>query len=361
MQADDDDMTLFVTVPLNEPEEIPMNSAAAMLVLDHMRIQRGEKAEEDPDVRRQLDAVTRVESGAGDADIPMILMQNPPPSAWDVKELERVIQSAYSAFVRYAGPKPGEDDWHTVRHTFPRPEWCLLEKLGRNGLYLFRLEARVNAPAYRIAHVSRDVNFLTRCQWDGADLKPVRLTHSRTGEVVMLPPVRRRCSPIIRPYSKKHQQQAMQKCGRAPMDRQLEIIETFVHPPVIAGVVVPGIATRRFLAVQWGEYNTSKREYMLLTSSIEDVPKDDAIFGCPAECVDVTGFAGMRLIVDRGNPAVTHVTMITAIDPHGNIPTVAVSWGRDKLLQRAQLIERVCQDDQFSAIYGKKKSPRKKI
>jgi hypothetical protein len=349
--------TDYTTVPLIDPEGcVPLSDAAALMALDHQLMQKGLKDEEDPLIRAQLEAVIRAERGQlqEGEEVPMILMKDPGVEAWDVESLQQVVQSAYSAFVEYTRPGPGEDGWRMVDHSHPREDWCLLEKQGADGVFRFRFEGTVFAPADRIAHANRDVDFTTRCRWDTEDLKPIHLK-TGNGQTLVLPAVRRRGPRLIRPYKSAKKQARMQRRGRAPMDRCLEIIETYIHPPSFGGIPIPGVATRRMLAVQWGMYDSKAREYVLLTPTLEDVPKDEALFGCPGSCVDVTGLAGMRLISDRGDSRRTHVTMVVAINPNGNIPERVVTWGREKLLERAALIEKVCQDETFTEVYGTRK------
>ena len=335
----------FVTVPLHDDEHFSLSSPEALLALDHMRIAAGQKSEEDPAIRAQVERAARQDP----EDIPLVCHKDPGPEAWDLGELQRTVQSAYSAFVEYTRPRPGEDGWFLVEHSHPRREWSLLEKLGEDGTYYFRVEAAVKAQAGRVAMVVRDVNFETRCHWDGLDLRPVHL-QSPSGQTEVLPALRRRGERIIRPYRDSAKQQRMERKGRAPMDRCFEIVETFIHPPV----ALPGVSMRRMLGVQWGKYTPSQREYVLLTSTLEDVSKDEAIFGCPESCVDVRGVVGMRIIAGAGHKQQCHVTMVVAVNPGGSIPTAVIPWGREKLLYRAELIEAVCQDETFRKIYGKR-------
>ena len=344
-------------VRLDDVDAVSASDPAALLAADHLRAMRGFKGpgmEEDPAIRAQLEHAERyrtdtLKEGEG---MPLILMPDPGPETWDIKELQRVVQAAYTKFAEYDAGTPATG-WNLAEHKHRRKDWRLLEHLGKDGVFRIKVEAQLNVPAYRIVRVNRDLDFGTRCQWDGDDLKPVHLKAPDGSPPVVLPAIRRRCVKIIRPYRKRALQRAMLKSGQAPMDRCFEIIESFVHPPeMVRGLAVPGVSIRRFFAVQWGSYDAEKREYVLLTPSIESVPKDESIFGCPSGCVDATGFAGMRLNVDAGDPNKTNVTMVAAINPNGWIPENLIAWYKERLLDRAELIERTCTDPKYTSIYG---------
>lgn len=340
----------FSTVELQSSNNnTPLELAAGLMALDHLLMQLAGRHQEDEDIRAQLDAVN-----SGDLTVPLAGLIDPGPEAWDMKALQRAVQDAYSAFALYTEGGPGEDGWSLAiqEEVEDHPSWTLLEKIAADGnTYVLRFEGIINANAGKIAHAMRDVEPQSRCYWDHADLKPLYLRMGpRPQDIMVLPAVRRRGPRLIRPYQSKAKQARAVQRGRIAMDRSLEIVETYIHPPTIGGVPVPGVATRRLLGVQWGMYDPKKREYILLMPTIEDVPKDPALFGCPAGCVDVSGFTGMRLVAD--GLECTRATMVIAINPNGRIPGNVMSWGHGKFMERVMLIERVCSEPFFSRLYG---------
>ena len=329
----------YVTVPLRESAD-KLHPAMALMELDIKMVERGIKTDTDMDIQRQ--ALGEVELG---------VLSEPEPYPWNVRRLRSLMESAYHEFSTHVACVPGGPEGWTLVEGERRTGWNLLQCAAPSGTHMVRFEGQLNAPAHRIAHVIRDIDLETRCLWDCDDLRPMKLA-APGGQVLVLPAIRRRGPRIINPHKKRARQERMEKRGRAPLDRCYEVVEAFIHPPVIGGITIPGIATRRMLSVQWGRYDAAKGEFVLLSRTLEDVEKDEARFGCPAECVDVTGMTGVRLV--RAGQNKTRVTMVVAMNPNGSLPSDVITWGLGKIIQRIELIEAVCQDDRFRAVYEPK-------
>lgn len=342
-----DDQEGFVSVPLRDDPTRTARSGdpALLIVADHHRMEATGRTEEDPEIRAFVDRQIELEK---EGRTPLILAE-PPDSIWDIsQQLQPLIEETYDQFVDYCNGDRSSG-WHPVPHQHRRQEWSILEKEMPDGTVRMKVQGIMRAHASRIARLNRDLNYDTRSRWDGADVKPL-VIEGPDGEKLMINGIRRRGNRLIK--ASKSTRAKLEKSNSVPLSRCFEILESYVHPPDWAAAL--GVAVRRVLMVQWGEFLPEKREYVLLTRTLEDAQPDERYFPLPGGCVDCVGWGGMRLRMIKGERGTTDFTMVVNMSPGGMIPATLVNWYKERFLDRAQLIEDSCQDDVYLPIYGKR-------
>lgn len=203
------------------------------------------------------------------------------------------------------------------------------EVSGEDKPYILKIQAQMDVDPLKVMQLVRESDGKKRMRWDSENLCQINVTSQ--GRTVAVPGIR-----LLRCVMQKNRTDV-------PLHRKFEIVESFIKAPSGLGLFV---STRRYLISQWTMHNAKDKEIIILSHSI-----DDRRYPCPADVVDATGFGGFRIVYDDTMES-CHVTMVTHICPHGNIPSNIVKWGKQQLLKLMKKIHKNCQDSAYREIYG---------
>lgn len=204
-------------------------------------------------------------------------------------------------------------------------------------IYAFKAAMKLACPAHRVVTLNADFQFGRRRSWEDGDLGHVQLVHKVTRERVP---------------------------GRkfVYLHDTVEVVDSYIDPPTMANlpflgkIKVPLVAPRRFLVAQWRHWD--RGQWLILGQTLpaamrvgpngeERYPHREGY----EHATDAVGFTGLVAKEDPEDPEHScWVTSVLRVSPGGYLPDELVRIYKERMLDRAELYERICQDPIWSQL-----------